>query len=299
MHVQSQTTTGMEMTEPAALERELAQHPAHAITEPDAHYVLGRWHPRRLKFRGYVREAKAWAHAMGKPADVSQFLVFGRPRSGTTVITTLLNKVDDIRCQGELLNAPAFWPRQFITNLAIKNRKPVAGSKLLSYQLLHIQAVKRPYAFMRDFHDHGFKLIHIRRDTFAQSISLQSAQTQKLFHIRDAKAAPDAPIEVALDPARFLQTVRWNAAMLDFEERLMSAFPHEVIQYETDLATPEQQQATVDRVCDLMGIPSQKVESGMRRVGGKSGAIRITNRDDLKDLLVKEGFGHIVPKSEA
>jgi len=88
--------------------------------------------------------------------------------------------------------------------------------------------------------------------------------------------------------------VLWNLEMLSYEDQLMSNFPHRVVQYENDLLNPVAQQKTIDTICTDLGIRCGRVKATLERTGGTNGKFRVTNEDELKRMLQKNGLGHIL-----
>jgi LPS sulfotransferase NodH len=270
----------------AGIEAALASHPVHRIAPVGAPYLFGRFHRDRLTYKGLNTEFRKSARAVltaaqGKPASQRRFLIFARPRSGTTLLVDLLRQVRDMHCDGEVLHYGVLRPTRHVKNLAAVRTKTAYGCKVLSYQLLEVQRMKSPLSFFDSLAADGFHFVHLRRDTFAQCLSLATAMQTSVFAVRDGKARKEIPGEVVIDEDRFRAILKWNAAMLDYEDTLMSAYPHLRLQYEDDLTDPVVQQAAVDRICTLIGHPTSPVSARLERVGGTMGRIRVSNRDAL------------------
>lgn len=256
---------------------EIAQHPAIG-SEPRDGYVLGRIHPHRLRLTSLKTEARVLIRALGRRGTPRKLLIFGRPRSGTTLLRLLLNQVPQIRCDGELLHDVVIAPRRYLNLLARRSEAAVYGVKLLSYQMLEVQKISDPYGFMQGLAEDGFRFVHLRRHTLPQTLSLAAAQQSGRYFNRDGQSGP---VEIALDEARFMAHLRWNAQMLDFEDQLMSHFDAIRLQYEDDLEQAGQHQPTIDRVCAQMGVASVPVAAQIARTGGAQGTVQIANRDAL------------------
>ena len=276
----------------AETRRALATHPVHGIAPGGAPYVLGRWHKHRAHPRGFAKEALSLVTGLGARNRPQRFMMFGRPRSGTTLQHRLLDQVPGIRCDGEILHHAVLAPRAYIDRVAARCPEPVYGFKVLSYQIFEVQKIADPVGFFEDPHADAVRFVHIRRNTFAQTLSLTTAQATRYYHHTGETQAAERCI--SLDSDRFLRMLRWNEAMLDYETRLMAAFPHERVTYETDLETPEQHQRTVDRLCALLGVPTAPVTADLKRVTGKGGAIKLANLDELRGAALDGGFGHLV-----
>jgi len=228
-------------------------------------YVLGRWHKDRISCQGYVREARARLKAMLRPAPAeTKFLVIGRARSGTTLLVRLLNQVPAIRCDGETLHYAVLNPRRFLNDLAAGAGAPAYGCKLLSYQLLEVHPRLTPARFLDELTEDGFKLLHISRSSFHQSISLSVAQTTRQYTRSGGQAV--APTRVTLDVEAFIHQLRWNEALLAYERTLLANRPHIKVDYDSDLHSPDRQQATIDRLCEALGVAQAPVSAPTKRI---------------------------------
>ncbi|MEL6644283.1 MAG: hypothetical protein AAFQ79_10140 [Pseudomonadota bacterium] len=265
----------------------ITDHPVYGHPPVGDPYVLGRWHKGRVTPRGYARAGAVWARcAMLPPGPMPRrFLIFGRPRSGSTLLARLLNQVHGVACAGEMLNYAMGHPHRYLNGLARLSGAQVFGSKFLSYQMLEIQRTPDPSAFFADLADDGYTLLHLRRNTFDQALSLSLAQATGHYHRLkgDRKAPPQAQVDIA--PDAFADQFAWNAQLLDFEDRLMSGVPHIRVSYEEDLSQARFHQRTIDRICARLGLPPSPVKADMRRIGGPNGIVRARNAKELRLMM--------------
>lgn len=283
------------MPQASHLAPQLAAHPVHRIAPVGDPYVLGRWHHDRLSLKGYAFEARVFLKALIRRNDTQRFLMIGRPRSGTKLLQQLLNQVEGIHCDGEVLHHATLAPRHFLNQLAGIKSSRAWGCKMLSYQMFEVQRIPDHHAFLDGLLEDGFQLIHIRRQTYDQSLSLSCAQAFDQYHL-SSKARDTQIRHLSLDPAHFVDQVRWNLAMLDYENLLLSDLPHLVVDYEADLKNAASHQPTVDRICAGLGLPSGLVAADLIPTGEK---LRIDNLDALHDALRRAGLGHVLKNSTA
>lgn len=265
------------MMDRAAWHAALAAHPVHGIPPVGDPYVWGRWHKDRAALSGYGFEARVTLKSLIRRNDPAKFLMFGRPRSGTTLLRRLLNQVDGLQCDGEMLHHAVLSPRGFLNRLAGIKPARAYGCKLLSYQMFEVQKIADPVAFFEGLLADGFSLIHVRRDTFDQALSLSVAQTTRSYHMVNGQRTEAKTVE--LDPDLFAAQLRHHSAMLAYEDLLMSGLPHEVVQYETDLRDADRHQPCVDRLCAAIGVAPSPVTADTERVSGRR---EITNLADLR-----------------
>lgn len=266
--------------------QDLARHRLHCVPPVGSEYRFGRVHRDRGHYKGFLREAKeAVKRALGKGGNGAdrKFLILARPRSGTTLLVNLLSQVPDLSCGGEIFHYAVMRPQAYLKTMAQNAQTTAYGAKLLSYQMFEIQRMADQVRFLEAARDEGFCLIHVRRDTFSQSLSLARALESGRYHSWQAGKAPPS---VDIDEGMFHGLVDWNAAMLDYEDRLMAAFPHLVLNYETDLIGESAQQTSVDAICEMMGHPSGPVVAQLSRVS-KQG--QVSNIEALRQIAQEAG----------
>jgi hypothetical protein len=268
---------------------DLATHPIHRIAPIGDPYVLGRWHHDRATWRGYTFEARVFLKSLIRRNDTQRFLLMGRPRSGTTLFHHLLNQVEGIHCDGEVLHHAVLNPRGFLNRLAGIKSSRAWGCKLLSYQMMEVQRIPNHRAFLEGLLADGFRLIHVRRRTYDQSLSLSVAQVIDQYHIHKGGSAPMR--HLLLDPARFVDQLHWNLAMLDYENRLLADLPHMLVDYAADLENPASHQPAVDRICKGLGLLSGPVTADLARTAHKR---QIDNLDALHAAVRRAGLGCVL-----
>lgn len=272
----------------------LEDHPVHNVPPVGDPYVLKRWHKNRASAKGYVKEALAMARSrLADGAPRAKLLVFARPRSGTTLLGQLMGQVPDIHDDRECLHHAVLDPFKFLGNRARCCKAKGYVCKFLSYQMFEVQRIQDPLAFFKHLHNDDFRLLHLRRNTYDQALSLSTAQVTSQYFLEPG-ASHEKRRDIRIEPERFLEQVLWNLEMLSYEDQLMSNFPHGVVQYEQDLLTPVTQQKTIDTICTDLGIRCGPVKANLERTGGTNGKFRVTNEDELKLILRNNDLGHIL-----
>lgn len=258
-----------------------------------------RWgmHRDRATLRGVWVEAKVAAKALltRSNSDVRKFLIIGRARSGTTLLTQLLNSHPQIQCDREMLGRYVIAPVSFLENLASKSRTAVYGAKLLSYQMVQVQRFRDPVGFLRQLQDRGWQLIHLHRATFDQALSLHVAKKRRVYHHRIDSTEPWSTIVV--DPEVFCRRIEWNERLLDYERWCLQGLGHIEINYETDLLTPEDQRNTIVQLSKAFGIAPIDTQAELRKILPTDPRKIIANYDAVIDAMHACGFGHLAPQS--
>ncbi|MEI4233972.1 hypothetical protein [Roseovarius sp. D22-M7] len=272
----------------------LEDHPVHNVPPVGDPYIFGRWHKHRVSAKGYVKEALAMARSrLADDAPPAKLLVFARPRSGTTLLGQLMGQVPDIQDDRECLHHAVLDPVKFLQNRARCCKAKGYVCKFLSYQMFEVQRIQDPLAFFENLHDVDFHLLHLRRRTYDQALSLSTAQVTSQYFLKPGESH-EKRRNIRIEPERFLAQVLWNLEMLSYEDQLLSNFPHHVVQYEQDLLNPVAQQKTIDTICADLGILCSTVKATLERTGGTNGKFRVINEDELKLTLRKNDLGHVL-----
>ena len=133
----------------AVFDRVLAMPPV------DTTYVAGRWHHDRVALGGYVIEARILLKSLTVPRNRNKrFLIIGRARSGTTLLTRLLNShsSDPVRWRGPPQRKRAVPRIAAGTRLAGKSSAPVYGAKSCCPTRWHrLHRMRDPHGFLARF----------------------------------------------------------------------------------------------------------------------------------------------------
>jgi LPS sulfotransferase NodH len=268
----------------------LMTHPVHSYPKDPQSFRFGRWHEHRLSLIGLRTEAIKHVKAALKPKTSPQkILVFGRPRSGTTLLGSLLAQIPRVHDEGEYLHFGHAAPLASLEACAHTTACEVFVAKLLSYQMLEVQQISDGYAFFKALKSRGYRFVHLRRNSFNQALSLCTARATGAYFLR-GKKPPATQVEIEIDPETFLAELRRTLMMLAYEDLLMSGFDHVPLQYETDLREAGRHQGTVDRLCAAFEQPSAPVAATLPRTGGKDGVYRVINRDALEARCLDAGL---------
>lgn len=265
----------------------------------DTTLVAGRWHRGMVSPYGVWTEAKVLVSALTRASnpDIHKFLIISRARSGSTLLTRLLNDHPDVRCGRELLARRVLSPVRYLNNLALKSPTAAYGSKLLSYQMVQVQRFADPVEFLQQLADTGFRFIHLERNTFSQTLSLAMAQSTKTFHqhTNAAKGPQPAQAPKDIDIEDFIRRLKWNDLLLRYEHHCLEGFKPFHVSYEDHLHDGAKQQATADLIFDWIGVPSAPVQSGLRKILPPDPSRTIANYEALASAITAQGLGHLLP----
>ncbi len=243
------------------------------------------------KYAGYAREAFVKIQCVLNPqyTQKSHFLIFGRGRSGSTLLTNILNSSPHIYCDKEILNRPVVNPVQFIHNRASLFKSDIYGFKLLSYQLQSVQSVDKPKDFLRNLVEtHGYQLLFISRtNLLRQVLSKRLAYTRKIWH---QKTASVSPTKMKVDLNILLKNLQAGKMLEDFENNVIEGFPYMEVNYENNLSSPEKQLQLTDQLAEYLSIDPFEPNIKLKKISPTGFDDYIENHQEMIDFISKTEF---------
>ncbi|WP_103019010.1 hypothetical protein [Salinibacter altiplanensis] len=222
----------------------------------------------------------------GRPLPDTRFVLFGRGRSGTTALVSMLDDVPGLRCEGEVLHDYVPFPRRHVLGRAARCSAEAYGCKILSYQ---IEDVQHPPGRHEDFlhtlhHDHGFHILYLRRTHLLRHALSNIWARQDTFHRK--KSAPDTePTAPRVAPEHVIEWMERAEALREYEATLLKGVPHLSLTYEEHIRHDKAHQPTVDMICDFLNIDSVPVESSYRKTAPSALRERVANYEALARRL--------------
>lgn len=213
----------------------------------------------------------------------NRFIVFGRGRSGTTTLVSLLNAHPQILCEGEILSRPVFLPLDHVLAHCANSGAAVYGCKILSYQLSEVQPIQQRSAFVHLLHDHGFRIIYLRRQDLLRHALSNMRAREYGFHAKTTDTVTAAPIVV--QPDELMHWLHGSASLAVFETASLQDVPHLSLTYEDNLADEATHQATANGISDYLGLAPATVTSSYRKVSPVSLRESIANYDAVAQAL--------------
>ena len=227
-----------------------------------------------LKVRQQYRHAQAvWAYSHSEDGALPEprFILFGRGRSGTTALLSMLDDVPALRCEREILHNYVPYPYRHVLGRSALVGARGYGCKILSYQVRDVQtALDRPEALIRTLWDeHGFRILYLHRTNLLRHALSNIRARREQFHQRKDDAATEAQA-LHVDPDAVMEWIRSSEALGTYEERLLEDVPHLSLTYEEHIRDPEDHQQTVDGICEYLGIEPAPIESSYRKMAPSS-----------------------------
>lgn len=251
---------------------------------------------RYLFARQQLRHLQALsAYVAGRRDPEKRFVLFGRGRSGTTALVSMLDAVPGVRCEGEVLHDWVPYPRRHVLGRSARIGEAVYGCKILSYQLRDVQCLPGDgTGFIRRLHEeHGFSILYLRRMNLLRHALSNVRARKETFHRKKSDSDRERPA-INVDPDRVIEWMNSSAELNAYEQEILEDVPHLSLTYEEHIRRPEGHQATVDRICAYLGIESTNVESTYRKVAPPSLRAGVANFDELADRLLDTPYARFL-----
>lgn len=225
----------------------------------------------------------------------TRFVVFANYRTGSRLLTGLLDSHPLIRCEQELL-LPFMRPRRrkvLFPHLLVKSRYAGVNKDLYGWSLKLDQLLKvlireihgTPARFMRKLHVTGWKILYLsRRNVVRQALSNIIANTRGIWH-HDRSENWTQHEKIGIDCRRWLWQIEWLENMHRLERKALKGIPYFPVFYERDLLRADIQQATMDRVFEYLGIPTAAVQASTFRISSDRLADHVQNYDELVEAV--------------
>jgi LPS sulfotransferase NodH len=222
------------------------------------------------------------------------FVVLTVGRTGSELLRHLLNSHRGVVCDSELLKYQPFFPRLFID--AAQARAHDGATEAYGWKELGVNVERArgttPRRFLQGLHDDGYQFILLeRRDYLQQSISWYRTSTEG-FHFHNGDRAQFSPTHI--DPQVLLRAARANEAQAVLVRDMVAGFAHLTLTYEDDLLYEHDRNATLDRICDYLGISRQVMSADMIKITPRETRDMVTNWTEVVAAFEGTRFAHLV-----
>ncbi|MEM1238568.1 MAG: hypothetical protein AAGI45_01885 [Cyanobacteria bacterium P01_H01_bin.26] len=225
-----------------------------------------------------------------------RFIIFGRGRSGSTALVSLLNCLPKVYCDGEILEQRVLWPQSYVRAKAhtVQACATVYGCKILSYQLRDIQHITQGSNFLHQLNVAGFQIIYLRRENLLDH-AISNIRARSFGFHQGRTAHTWRQMKVYANPSTVVDWINKSHDLWDYETSLLRGLPHLALTYEKDLADEAQHQSTINAICRYLSIQSKPVLSHYQKVSPQSLQASVANYDELVDYLKYTPYYHYLP----
>lgn len=217
----------------------------------------------------------------------SGFILYGFGRSGTTLLTNLLNCHPDLFCDSEIFHenrvGHVLFPEHYLKGKARQKRsvgKKVYGAGIMSYQLRHQKRIDH-FDFLKSLARSGWKIIHIRRrNILAIAISIIKAQQDTRWEIKDSGWEERSKIKISLDRLdHYLKTITFCHGE---EDKILNEIDSFKVVYERDLEDGVWQ-PVMEKIFNYLELSAVEVGSELKRKSNRPLKEQIENYDEVKE----------------
>jgi len=213
----------------------------------------------------------------------TRFVIFGRGRSGTSVLVNLLNSLPSVRCDGEILKAGVLFPFSHVLAKCADSRSSIYGCKILSYQIKQVQPISDKEGFVRRLYDNGFKILYLKRENLVNH-ALSNIRARKYgFHKRGSQKLHHD--KVTVDTDELLTWIRSSEMLDHYESLLLKDVPHLPLTYEKHLLDQVDHPATIELICEYLGIENGETRTDYRKVSPRRLRDSVANYEQVVDAL--------------
>ena len=211
-----------------------------------------------------------------------RFVLFGRGRSGTTALISLLDALPGVACDGEILHNWVPFPSLHVRGRSARTEEGVYGCKILSYQIRDVQwTLRERKDFLRTLHqENDFHVLYLRRTNLLRHALSNIRARRETFH-RTTEEDRSGGRALHVDPEAVVEWMRSSEALQAYEHELLNGVPHLSLTYEEHIQDSDQHQATVDSICDFLGIPTSPVQSQYQKIAPPSLRDGVANYEQL------------------
>lgn len=223
-----------------------------------------------------------------------KFVIFGRGRSGSTLLVNLLSNQNQVHCDNEILNESILFPRTYIDLCSSHHQSSVYGFKLLSYQLRDVQPIFDPEKFLVSLYEGGYKFIYLTRTNLVNhALSNINARLKQKFHHNSNEGEVEyKPIKVEIEEV--FQRIQLTEELGEYEKKLLKNIPHLSLTYEDNLLHSKCHQKTVDLVLELFNLPSTPVKTNLVKLMPLELSKMVENYEELIQAIKKSKYAHFI-----
>jgi len=222
----------------------------------------------------------------------SKFLIYTRGRTGSTVLTDLLNCHPDIFCDVEIFNflysgSKVKFPEMYIRSCskrASRHGKSVYGFKVKIAQLRYEHEYENYDEILSNLFKDGYKFIYLKRDNyFRHKLSnIISAET-KIFHLKNGDKNSVAKVKV--DCEQLIEGIEYGEIVNETEAENLRNIDHITITYEDDIIENSSHQETADKIFRYLGLKTVKVKTDLKRIVPEDLKEVILNYDEVYNFF--------------
>lgn len=242
--------------------------------------------------------------------EPKKFIIFFRGRSGSSLLVDLLNKHPLIKAEGEILSRNVFFPGIYLDlrSYLFLDNIVAYGVKCKRAQIENQANVNNVEQTFLSLSKRGFKFIYLKRkNKLKQALSAIAAvkrankmkmqvQGKKVNFFRISQEEKDKFLylteKFTIEPKHLIGSTSFFERVGQEEDQIMNLVPNLEITYETDLLKPQNHQATINKICDFLGIETADCNSNLVKANSDNIRDLVDNASELIDAIEKSKYAH-------
>ncbi len=259
------------------------------------------------EFKTRADEMSAYFKVLVNWSDSPQikFVIVAHYRTGSNLLTDLLNTHPEVNCDGEILIKflhsrfkIVLFPRRYVEGKASHSGAKVYGCNLKLDQMAKLmpKVRKSPQILLSELLEDQWLFLHLQRQNVLR-VAISNIIANKRGRWRENSANWLEGSKIYIDCDDLARGMRWNKKLLRQEEEVLAGVPHLKLIYEQDLLHTDQHQNTSDRVFDFLGISSVPVKTDLVRTSSNRMSDYVLNYEELVQTVGQTEFAQYLPQT--
>lgn len=224
----------------------------------------------------------------------NKFIIFSQGRSGSNLLTDLLNCHPDIFCEDEIFHKNLVRRKLFFPMLYIRGQTVKVKEKNYGFQLKPLHLIKStfisPEKIMTTLHKNGWKIIYLqRRNLLRQVISIMIGMQRQQWH--GTQKEPFVKYNFFIDSKKLIKEIQRRENLTLQQKKMLAHISSNFERnYEDDLLKSEQHQKTADRVFEYLGLDSVPVKTKLIKASSDRLSDMIVNYEEIVSTISKTKY---------
>lgn len=224
-----------------------------------------------------------------------KFIIYGCGRSGSTLLTSLLNSHPDIYVDGEIFHenlvTQVRFPFMYINNLskrATLRNKNVYGCGIMSRHMEDQKFINHR-KFIHKLYNRGWYIIHLRRrNVFKKVLSRELAMEDGVWEIKNDINTNERNYKLNIN--NVYRNILLQNKLYELEDEILNGIEHFKIYYEDHLEYKDNWVKKLNELAQYFDLEVFSPITNMRKKSKGTETRDITNYDDLLQYLLKKGI---------
>lgn len=245
-------------------------------------------------WRRKINEFKKYTEALisARNHNVKGFILYGFGRSGSTLLTSLINSHPQIICDSEIFHrnrvGNIFFPMWYLNGnqqaKTVHKEKKMYGCGIMSYQL-HEQKYIDHKKFIHLLRERGWKFLHLRRRSVLDiALSIVKAEMDGVYEVKGSTGYEAGKVIIPIERLNYyLGSVTFHHRN---EDAVMSEVDHFSIVYEDHLLNKDWNK-TLKPMFEFLGQSPISVNSTFKKKSKTDPQEQFENYDEIIDCYQK------------